>query len=131
MSDSHKLALGGTADLRSDLRYHEIEHPQPHIYTMFLPRTNSFQCSCHYLQSIPWVHALICLGKIRCDPLSSCSVDTHCRFIFLLVPFFTLFSTYASTFVTKSHPCGSMHQLCLFTYDPHFPGFTWTSIASS
>ena len=72
MGDSHKLSLGGTADLRSDLRYHEIEHPQRHIYTVLLSRTNPFQCSCHYLQSIPWVHALICLGKaIRCDPLSS------------------------------------------------------------
>ena len=49
-------------------------------------------------------------------------------------PFITLFhfffSRYASTCVTKSHPCGSMHQLWFFTYDHHFSGFSFKHVFS-
>ena len=56
-----RATVGGAADhcwpgTRSSI--HEMEDPQPHNHTMFLSRANSFQCCCHYLQSIPWVHAL-------------------------------------------------------------------------
>ena len=141
MGDSHKLSLGGTADLRSDLRYHEIEHPQRHIYTVLLSRTNPFQCSCHYLQSIPWVHALICLGKaIRCDPLSSWSLDTHCRFTFVTT---SQVSTPLRPFVTTSlghhfqksthHPawmyCFVMWDTTILSKSPHHPAWMYCFVS--
>ena len=131
------------ADLGRDLRYMKWKI-HSHIIT---------PCFCHeqilssvvvitFNPSLGSTHS-ICLSKaIRCVPLSSRFLDTDCRFVVRLFFSFIFFSTYASAFVIKSHPCGPTHHPCFLVStfnafcrckcDPPSAQIpTWTSIARS